>query len=542
MTDAAYDGPPIDQYEDAGHGAAADRAPRDLEPAHLPPQDLWAEEATLGAMLREGHATILTALDRGLEGRHFYRPSHRVIYDAIVAQYHDNGAVDTLTIINRLRATKVKDELVGRGKEVIALGYVGGAGAVMTLEERVPAAANAKQYIDDVVEVATKRRMVEIGHEIARYGYDTTVTGDDGVRQAEQELLALVKDTGEKHRRGDVVETDASIDRWAAAYERYHDDEELYERETLSWGSVELDERLGRMRPGQLFVPAGPTKHGKTWFCLDVAEAVMQQGARVLIDSGEMEDEELVERWIAMGGHNYTAVQEKRIPPSVMAERVKVLRRWRRRTTTGRMSIERLRAQVSRAKLEGDPFRMVVVDHLGLVRPAPGAARHGRTEFLEDAVAELKAMAVEYGFTLLMVCQLSRPPQEKDTHPRYLRPPIQSDLKGASGIEQIATAVIFVWRQMDRATGKFVGQKAHLLFPFHRSRPTPKSLPCEFVLPARPGQLSGSAYKFVPVTVDNDEGSTPTPEMVSVQEQLEGTFGPLQVVPNAPANDDDIPF
>jgi len=289
------------------------------------------------------------------------------------------------------------------------------------------------------------------------------------------------------------------------------------------------------MQGGDVFVPAGWTKHGKTWFVLDVAEAVMKQGARVLIDSGEMRDTQLVDRWMGMGGHNLTALEEGRIPWSVLAERRREIASWDRRTLTGRMTIERLRSQVSRAKLEGRPYRLVIVDHLGLVRPGPGQGRQGRREFVEDVCAELKAMAEEYHFTLLLVSQLSRPAAVKDAHERYLRPPIASDLKEASGIEQIATSVIFVYRRMDKNTGKFDGQSAYLLFPFHRSRATPDPVTCMFTLPVRPGSASQSAYRFEPVTIELSE---PPAAVQEVKEALEGTFGPLTIVPST----DDIPF
>lgn len=518
--------------------AARDQEPqRFADQPHLPPQDVEAEEALLGAMLMSPKAADVAEAE-GVDASMFYRPGHRLVFEAIQQLRSTTGRCDELSVIHQLRATDGGKHRNDRGEveSVTALSVVGGASAVMTLAERCPAVANARAYAEAVVEAATSRRLVEVGHAVAQAGYDPTMRPDDAVRFAEQQLLGVVTQAGEKHRRGFAVDTDASMDAWSQQYRRYHDDQELLERDTLSWGRPELDERLGRMRPGQLFVPAGWTKHGKTWFVLDVAEAVMAQGARVLIDSGEMSDAELVERWIAMGGHDYTGVQEARIPWSVMLDRVEAMRSWRRRVLTGRMSLERLRSQVSRAKLEGDPFRLVVVDHLGLVRPAPGTGRHGRTEFLEDAVAELKAMAEEYGFTLLLVCQLSRPPYEKDAHPRFLRPPIQSDLKGASGIEQIATSVVFVYRRMVKDTGRFDGQSSVLLFPFHRSRQTPQPLPCEFVLPSmRPTGVSGSAYRFEPVKIEARE---PSPAVSAVQEKLEDTFGPLTLV----RDDDDIPF
>lgn len=499
----------------------------------MPPSDTVAEAALLGAMLMDpmGACGITDRLE--MHAEMFYRPAHRVVFEAIQRLRVGPGDVDEMNVVNELRAT---DGGKQGGVQVTALAAAGGASEVLSLAERCPVVANAQSYAAAVIEAYTKRRQVEIGHAVAKAGYDPTMLSPDAVRYAEQQLLELVKATGEKHQRGDAVDTTQSMEAWSAAYER-RSDAELREQDTVSWGRPELDDRMGRMQPGQVFVISGWTKMGKSWQVIDIAEAAMEQGHRVLIDSGEMSDEEIVDRWIAMGGHNYTAVQEGRIPWSVMEKRRREIQKWDRRVLSGRMSIQRLRSQVSRAKLEGRAFRVVVVDHLGLVRPGAGEGRNGRREFIEDAVAELKAMAEEYGFTLLLVCQLKRPAPTQGAHDRYLRPPIQSDLKEASGIEQIATSVMFVYRRMEKATGRFDGQRAVLLFPFHRSRPTPEPLPCEFVLPARPGAMSGSAYRFEPVVTTPSE---PSPAIAAVQESIEGTFGPVTTMQDD--DTDSIPF
>lgn len=494
------------------------------------PQNLEAEEALLGAML--SHPRGVAAADEvGVRAEDFYRPSHRVLFDTIL-EVRDGGVeVDELTTINALRASTAKQH---DGKDVPALPFVGGAAAVMTLQERCPAVSNAKSYAEVVVEAARKRSVVETGHAMAALGMDATVGAEDAIRQAETQLLELVTAASREHERGDVHDSEPSMTSWLDRYARMMDVEE-FEKETLSWGRPELDERLGRMTRGGVYVPAGWTKHGKTWFVLDVAEAVCEQGERVLIASGEMNDVELVDRWVAMAGHDYTAVQEHRIPISTIKPRVEQIRGWQRRTITGKLSIARIRSQVSRAKLEGKPFRLVVLDHLGLLRPDRGAKFQPRREFVEDAVAELKAMAEEYGFTLLLVCQLSRPERTPGNHPRFKRMPIETDLKEASGIEQIATTVVFVYRRMNPETGRFEAQEAVLGMPFHRSRPTPEPLPVEFVLPSR--AASSGAYRFVPVS---SATTSPTPEAQAVQGKLEETFGPVTVV--APPTYDDVPF
>lgn len=538
----ADDQVPVGAYEDAAASVVhADKlGGRSVGPAPLdtsPPADVTAEEWLLGAMMKSASA-IGAAETAGVVRESFFRPSHRLVWDAIMLA-RDRGEVDDFAVIRELKAMPVPKGEPDHGKAAHALEAVGGAPAVLTLEHRVPAVAMSHRYAEAVAEAKAKRRLVEVGHEVARLGYDTTIAGDAGADEAQRLLLEVVTSTGAKHERGVAVDGDAAMDAWEAAYHR-RSDPELNEKDTVSWGRPELDVRLGRMRPGAVFVPAGWTKHGKTWFVLDVAEAAMEQGHRVLIDSMEMSPEELGDRWMAMGGHNLTSVEEGRLPFSVLHDRRKQMRRWDRRILQGRGTIARLRSQMVRARLEGRPYRVVVLDHLGLLRPDPGQRVSSRREFVEDAVAEFKALMEEHGATGLLVSQLSRPPAEKDAHPRYLRAPVPSDLKEASGIEQIATAVIFVYRRMERETGRFRGQDAVLLFPFHRSKQQPDPLTCEFVLPARPGQSSGSAYRFEPVTV-TDAVAEPSEEAQAVQQQLAETFGPVEIVPGAKP-DDDIPF
>lgn len=532
-----YDGPPLDVYEAGAHGddrAAVDQVhePEPGQAVRTPTQDLEAEWAIIGAMMMAPSA-IEAAEAAGLRSEDYLRPGHRVLHDAILAVRDSGREVDTLLTIAQLRRMSVEGH--GTRKLVPALDYVGGPGEVMTMAERVPSIVNAKAYAEGVVDASTNRRLLDAGNRIGELAVDPTVSPDEGVRGMEQIMLEVVTRNGAQHEAGEVFDADASIDRWAERYERLQDAEE-FEKETVSWGRPELDERLGRMGRGSVFVPAGWTKHGKTWFVLDVIEAVCRQGERVLLHSAEMSDDQVVDRWVAMGGFDYTKVQEKALPWSVIRDRVEQMRSWKRRVVQGKTTVARIRAQVSRAKLEGRPFRVVVIDHLGLVRPDRGAKFQPRREFVEDACAELQAMAEEYGFTLLLVCQLSRPERKPGDHPRFKRPPFEGDLKEASGIEQIATSVIFVHRVMDPETGKFNGQASQILFPFHRLRPTPRGLHAEFALPSqRPAGAVGSAYRFEPVTIERSE---PSPAVTAAQEAVEGAFGPVTLEPS----NDDIPF
>lgn len=527
------DQPPVEAYEglpSPERKAAAEKASRANEfgSSHLPPQNLEAEEALLGAMLMSSEA-IRQADDVRVHAETFYRPSHRVIHGVIQDLLQSGESVDELTTINQLRATEIKGE---GGKPVNGLAYVGGAAAIMSLVERVPAVANARAYAKEVRAQWVKRQLVERGHAIAGIGYDPTIGPDDAVRAAESELLQIVTSSNTAAQRGDTLDSSASMELWSALYDRRSDPEQ-YAQDTLSWGSVELDERFGRALRGSIYGIAGWTKHRKTWFASDVGEAFMEQGARGLWACGEMSDSDMVDRWVAMGGHDYTKVQEGKIPMPLIRERVERIKSWLRRTITGRITLSRLRGELSRAKLEGRPFRFMVLDHFGHLRPDPGEGRHGDVEFNAAALVELKALMEEYDCTLLLVIQLKKPERpDKNKHANYLRPPTVGDLKGTSGIEQILATLVFVHRQMDETTGKYAGQLQWLLFPFHRFREQPNRMRCEFTLPDGVGR---SAYRIRPDEVR--PASEMSTAVVEVQETLSAAFDATVVAP-----DDDIPF
>ncbi len=69
--------------------------------AQVPPQDLAAEQATLGSMLLEpGAATRALAL---LEDEDFYREAHRAIFRAMQAIDRRKEPVDLITVSAELR-------------------------------------------------------------------------------------------------------------------------------------------------------------------------------------------------------------------------------------------------------------------------------------------------------------------------------------------------------------------------------------------------------------------------------------------------------
>src|SRR5215218_8989884 len=122
------------------------------EPDRQPPHNLEAEEAVLGAVLASGR--LLTEVAALLEEADFYRPAHRTIWRAMLRLVDRGEPTDPVTVLGELdQAGELAD--------------VGGGPFLHTLVEAVPTVANAGYYARLVAETARRRRVIDLGIQLA---------------------------------------------------------------------------------------------------------------------------------------------------------------------------------------------------------------------------------------------------------------------------------------------------------------------------------------------------------------------------------------
>lgn len=121
------------------------------------PHSLEAEEALLGSMMLsrsaiEDAAAFVVAAD-------FYKPSHAVIYEAILGLYNTGTTA-------RAGEPMLLEALAGSGISKAAL---------LQLEAETPASANAGHYARLVVQKASLRRLIAAAGDIATLAYEQTL-------------------------------------------------------------------------------------------------------------------------------------------------------------------------------------------------------------------------------------------------------------------------------------------------------------------------------------------------------------------------------
>lgn len=147
------------------------------------PVSLEAEQALLGAILLDGRA--LARVSVILRPEHFGLDEHRRIYVAMLDCGEDQGAIDLLTVSERL----ARNSADGNGMSV----YLG------TMAQNTPSAAHVVRYAELVIAEAKRRQLAALGTEIAERAAAPGTDPDELRRTAESRLSALeARDVGPK--------------------------------------------------------------------------------------------------------------------------------------------------------------------------------------------------------------------------------------------------------------------------------------------------------------------------------------------------------
>ncbi|HEY6674070.1 MAG TPA: DnaB-like helicase N-terminal domain-containing protein, partial [Rubrobacteraceae bacterium] len=152
--------------------------------ARVPPHDLEAERAVIGAMLVS--ETAVSAVAERLAAEDFYSEVHRIIYGAMTRLYSRGDPIDQLTLTNELRS-------VGEFEKV------GGRAYVFQIVESVPTAANAARYADIVRGKALLRDIIDVGSRITQDAFREPEDVSHALDSAEQLIYGVSNRTLRDH-------------------------------------------------------------------------------------------------------------------------------------------------------------------------------------------------------------------------------------------------------------------------------------------------------------------------------------------------------
>jgi replicative DNA helicase len=125
------------------------------------PNSLEAEEHLLSCCLIDGNDVVKRCLDAGVQARHFYLPAHGIVFETLLTLYGKQVSIDVAVLSEELKST---NQLEG----------VGGLPFILRISGGIPTTAQAGYFIERVIDLAIRRRIIREGKEMAEasYGFD----------------------------------------------------------------------------------------------------------------------------------------------------------------------------------------------------------------------------------------------------------------------------------------------------------------------------------------------------------------------------------
>lgn len=393
----------------------------------LPPQDLDAEQATLGAILIEPEAASVAF--GVLDPDQFYREAHRIIARAMKTVAERSEPIDLVTVSAELRR-------MGQ------LEAVGGGEYLTALMNEVPTAAHVKRYADIVADKAILRQLINIGAEIQGMAYEDPERITDVIDRAEARVFRLARNRTSSD--GFMPVADIVKPTWEHLDAVYKKPDQL---SGVSTGLSKLDDMTQGIQTSELVIVAGRPSMGKTSlainnFCLN---ASIQEGLGVGVFSLEMSKMQLTEMMLC----SLARVNSHRLRRGLGKSED-----WQRMgdalgrlpsahifiDDTPGLPIMELRSKARRLKSQED-IDLLVIDYLQLIGSEQGSSYDSRHQEISAIARALKDMARELNIPIVALSQLSRQVER-----RVEKRPILSDLAESGSIEAEADLVMLLFR------------------------------------------------------------------------------------------------
>lgn len=400
-----------------------DKVNNELMTDNLPPQNIEAEQAVLGAIFLNTDA-LADAMEY-VEADDFYRRSHQLLFQAMVDLNNNSEAIDVLTVQNYLSINNQLDD-------------VGGVAYIAELATSVPTAANAGYYAKIVEEKSMLRRLISTATNIITQANNNDEDVPSLLDSAERQIM----DVSERKNRSGFREIKDVLNEALNDVDRLSQQSE--DITGLPTGYREFDKMTAGLQPDNLIILAARPAVGKTAFALNIAQNVATStDTSVAIFSLEMSAESLVNRMLcAEGSINANHLRTGQLDEGEWQNLIVAMGALSNTSIfiddTPGIKMAEIRAKCRRLAKEKGNLGLVVIDYLQLIE---GSNKESRQQEVSEISRQLKKLAKELGVPILALSQLSRGVEQRQD-----KRPVLSDIRESGSIEQDADIVAFLYR------------------------------------------------------------------------------------------------
>lgn len=394
------------------------------------PFEVEAEQSVIGGCLANNK--VIPQVEACCAVDDFFDPLHRRILDAVFT-------------LDRLRAPVTPLAVKAHLGDDPGLAEIGGVEYLATLAVAVefnPVLA-AKVVADTAARRTAMVAIWDAQEELARGGGSIVDILRPVISAADRAAERASVANGSESAGDSARELIRSLDR-------------TDEAKGVTTGLAVLDELLGGLEPGNLYVLAGRPGMGKSAKGVSIARAAAQSGVPAEIYSLEMPRRQLSARLVcdlAFGteGHGdfplqYSRLLRRKVGPNQVlcameaAEALRALPVTIHDRDSMTMAEVAGLARARAGKLGG--MGVVIIDHLHFLRPED-RYRGNQTQELGECAKGAKRLARALGWPVVLLAQLNRQVEQRVEKDRM---PTLADLRQSGEIEEAADVVMFLHR------------------------------------------------------------------------------------------------
>jgi replicative DNA helicase len=375
----------------------------------LPPYDLEAERAVLGAVLLEPDLAPLVV---ELPPEVFHAEKHRDVARAMAEVLRRGDPPDAMTIRAEMEAQKTYDPATTPG-------------VLATCQEEATVATQLGTYLRRLRELAARRGFMRLCWQTHGRAADVGVSIWETIGGLVSECVRMEQGyapdellTGERYAQ-ELLSPDESA--------------------PVPCGLPILDDLAGGLRCKNLTVLAARPGMGKTTLATQIFYSLaIEAGLPVAFLSLEMTRREIGVRLMAQAANVPLGRVEAMGRAQTAAEAIR--RSGVLIADPPAPTLDQVLALLRRAVTQQQAV-VAIVDHIGKI---VGSNPRDRNQELREIASGLKTAARQLGIPILLLCQLNRQSERRES-----KRPQLSDLRDSGTIEEEAAAVLFIWAKSD---------------------------------------------------------------------------------------------
>ena len=384
----------------------------------IPPHNLEAEKATLGALLLDW--TSINEVVQYLRKDNFYNQQNQLIYESLLNLFSKGTRGDLLTLI---------DDLTKSGN----LEKAGGTAYITSLTDSVPTSANVDYYAKIVLDQSTRRNLIKISSEIKADSYDETKESRSILEEVEQKVFKLT-DTNQTTK---VMGMDEIIPKTINIIDARFKNKNAFSG--IASGITKLDSMTSGFQKSEMIIVGARPSMGKTALAMSMMENIaINKKIPCGFFSLEMSADQIGQRLLSQ----VARIQGTKLKSGLLKfEDFKKLQDAAGEcfnaplyiVDTPNMKLLDLRAMARRMRVN-QKVEIIFIDYIGLITPEnTEAPLHEQQSMISKS---LKSLARELEIPIVVLCQVARSAEGNE--------PGLAELRGSGSIEQDADMVMFI--------------------------------------------------------------------------------------------------